>query len=78
MNDSVYQQKVTAHDGTKLKAVREQPAQISACAGCYFEGKMCTDLREHLGGKRTWSELNPIEQHQMVQAINIILGVCSQ
>lgn len=35
-------------------------------------------VREHLGGKRTWNELNPVEQMQMVQAINIILGVCSQ
>lgn len=35
-------------------------------------------VREKLGGKRTWGELNPMEQHQMVQAINIILGVCSQ
>lgn len=35
-------------------------------------------VREHLGGKHQWSELNPIEQMQMVQAINIILQVCSQ
>lgn len=35
-------------------------------------------VREHLGGKRTWGELSPMEQHQMVQAINIILGISSQ
>ena len=46
MDDSVYQQKVTAPDGTKLKALREQPTQDSVCAGCYFEEKMCADLRE--------------------------------
>ena len=31
-----------------------------------------------LRGTRTWGELNPIEQHQMMQAINIVLGICSQ
>lgn len=35
-------------------------------------------VREHLGGNRQWNELNPIEQHQTIQAINIILGICSQ
>ena len=30
-----------------------------------------------LGGTRTWNELHPMEQHQFVQALNIILGLCS-
>jgi hypothetical protein len=31
-----------------------------------------------LGGTRSWEQLNPMEQHQFVQALNIMIGLCSQ
>jgi hypothetical protein len=31
-----------------------------------------------LGGTRNWEQLSPMEQHNFVQALNIILQVCSQ
>jgi len=34
--------------------------------------------REKFPGSRPWNQLNPIEQIQIVQAINMILGVITQ
>jgi hypothetical protein len=30
-----------------------------------------------LGGTRTWEQLSPMEQHNFVQALNIMLQICS-
>lgn len=31
-----------------------------------------------LGGSRSWEQLQPMEQHNFVQALNIMLSLCSQ
>lgn len=31
-----------------------------------------------LGGTRSWSTLSPMEQHNFVQALNIMLSLCTQ
>jgi predicted small integral membrane protein len=31
-----------------------------------------------LGGTRSWEQLQPIEQMQFIQALNIMLQICSQ
>ena len=34
-------------------------------------------LSEKLEGNLTWHELNPAHQHQFVQAVNVLLNLCS-
>jgi hypothetical protein len=33
-------------------------------------------VQKHLSGKRKWEDLNPAEQYQFIQAINILLYIC--
>ncbi len=40
--------------------------------------KFWTAVAAKFGDKRTWHELNPIEQMQIIQAINMILQVVQQ
>lgn len=37
--------------------------------------KFWTAVSAKFGDKRTWSELHPMEQMQVIQGINMILGV---
>ena len=32
-------------------------------------------IRDKMGGTRDWHSLHPMEQHQFIQAINIIIGL---
>jgi hypothetical protein len=35
-------------------------------------------ITKQLGGSRSWEQLQPIEQMQFIQALNIMLQICSQ
>lgn len=35
------------------------------------------NIQAQLGGTIPWNSLHPMQQHEFIQAINIILGTCS-
>lgn len=39
--------------------------------------KFYQSIQKQLGGTVPWSSLHPLQQHDVIQAINVILGVCS-
>lgn len=40
--------------------------------------KFYAAIVDKLGGTRSWEQLQPQEQHMIIQALNIMLQVCSQ
>lgn len=35
-------------------------------------------IRDKMGGSRQWGDLHPMEQHNFIAALNVMLQVCSQ